>query len=265
MIPSAHRNEIFLFAGTSEGSEIARFLEEEKLPARVFVATEYGERMQREALDGGGSVQIVTGRLDRRALTALFTEEAPLLIVDATHPYATEISENLSAAAERCGVPLLRVLREASSETGDYTVASAGEAAALLKERFSSENILLTTGSKELPVFCAAELPKERLFVRILPDPIRRAEVLALGIQEDHIICRQGPFTESENLTLLRERSIGCLVTKEAGMRGGYEEKLSAAKRAGVSSVVIRRPKETGGISVETCKERIKKQWKERR
>ena len=125
-------------------------------------------------------------------------------------------------------------------------VRSAADAAAYL---FGTKgNILLTTGSKELGAY--AEIPRERMYVRVLPthDSIAACEVA--GIPHRNIIAMFGPFSQRMNEAMLEQYRISYLVTKEAGRNGGFEEKLQAAKRCGVKAIVIRRP-EDSGVTVE--------------
>ena len=95
-----------------------------------------------------------------------------------------------------------------------------------------------------------AEIPRERMYVRVLPthDSIAACEVA--GIPHRNIIAMFGPFSQRMNEAMLEQYHISYLVTKEAGRNGGFEEKLRAAKRCGVKAIVIRRP-EDYGVTVE--------------
>ena len=122
---------------------------------------------------------------------------------------------------------------------------SAKDAADILSGRpFGSDRILLTTGAKEAEAY--ADLDMSRLFIRILPSEESRRACLRAGFPEDHIVSAMGPFSEEENLRLMRQLQITLLVTKESGRAGGFPEKLAAARRLGVRVLVIRRPSETG-------------------
>ena len=123
---------------------------------------------------------------------------------------------------------------------------SAADAAEYLLE--TKGNILLTTGSKELRAY--AEIPRERLYVRVLPTRDSIAACEAADIPHRNIIAMFGPFSQRMNEAMLEQYHISYLVTKEAGRNGGFEEKLQAAKRCGVKAIVIRRP-EDSGVTVE--------------
>ena len=80
-----------MFAGTSEGRELAQFLAGQKIPASVCVATEYGE----EVLPDMPGIQVITGRMDQEQMEKLINRMRPLAVIDATHPYAEAVTENI--------------------------------------------------------------------------------------------------------------------------------------------------------------------------
>ena len=179
------------------------------------------------------------------------------LCVDATHPYAVAVTENIRRACSQAGVPCRRLLRGASETAGVTAVGSAAEAAALLAGR--EGNILLTTGSKELGAFSA--LPSERLYPRVLPNHESLSACEGAGIPHRNILAMQGPFSTELNEALIRQFHIAYLVTKDGGKAGGFEEKLRAAKNTGIELVLIRRPEETGESFEEiaaACEELMK-------
>ncbi|MCM1541031.1 MAG: precorrin-6Y C5,15-methyltransferase (decarboxylating) subunit CbiT, partial [Blautia sp.] len=115
-------------------------------------------------------------------------------------------------------------------------------------------NILLTTGSKELAIYCASGEVRRRLYVRVLPGMESLSLCMEQGICGKQIIAMQGPFSVEMNEAILRQYQISCLVTKESGVSGGYPEKLEAARKAGVQVFVIGRLREDEGCSfAEVC------------
>ena len=114
--------------------------------------------------------------------------------------------------------------------------------------------ILVTTGSKELAKF--AELPdyKNRVYARVLPLPGVIASCAELGFDAAHTIGMQGPFSMDMNVAMLQSFHAEWMVTKESGRNGGFEEKIEAAKKAGVRVVLIGRPKEEEGLSEDEVK-----------
>lgn len=242
-------NNVVLFAGTTEGRRIAEALRGTEISLLVSVATEYGETL----IHAADNIRVLHGRKDEAEIGSLLRTNGADLVIDATHPYAKEITKTLRAVCGRIGVPCLRVLRkETDTDTaGCVFVGDAGEAAAYLDG--TEGNVLLTTGSKELPAFAAVRNAKDRLYARILPIPeaVRAAE--ELGYAGAHLLCMQGPFGEEMNEAMLRHVNARFLVTKDTGEAGGFPEKIRAAVKCGAVPVVIRRPEEEDGMSAEEC------------
>lgn len=241
--------KILVFAGTFEGHALAQLFSERGWQNRAdfCVATDYG----RETLSDIKGLSVMEGRLDRQAMEQLLADDTYGLVIDATHPYARAVTENLQAACGAAGTEYIRLLREEVSldqVSGDeriVTAASAGEAAAYLKHM--EGRILLTTGSKDL--HCYRELA-DRIVARVLPshESLRLCE--EAGIPSKRVICMQGPFSREMNLATIRQYGCGWLVTKNTGKPGGFTDKL-ACLEAGCRILVIGRPAEEGGVSLK--------------
>ena len=238
--------EVLLFGGTVEGRELAEWLDARGCQVLVCVASDYGASL----LPSGGRVSCLRGPLSAEEKRALVASHNFCCIVDATHPYACHISQSVAQLSRDTGLDLLRIVRSEPVGEGPWEqVASAEEAAQLLAQ--SEGRVLLTTGSKELGSFVRA-LPDaaERLYVRILPTVEALEQARQLGIPASHIVAMQGPFSRELNEALLRQLDIRCLVSKQSGSAGGFEEKVQAAQACGVRLIVIERPHEKGGVSL---------------
>lgn len=230
--------EILIFAGTTEGRKLSECLSKADILHTVCVATEYGEIVLTE----NACAHVHRGRMDVEEMSAFISDGQFSAVVDATHPYAQVVTENIRAAMKGMDIPYIRLKRE-TDDSYDYDKIRSFEcnedcAEALLQ---INGNILLTTGSKELSVYCGYESLKDRLYVRVLPG----LESLSLcnenGIMGKHILALQGPFTVDMNEAMLRQYDISCLVTKKSGRAGGYIEKLEAAKRLDIPVYVVER------------------------
>ena len=196
------------------------------------------------------------GVLEEEGMLDLLKKEMPSMVLDATHPHAVLAGRQIQAACRRAGVRCLRVLRdpEAGGVGADRTegevffVHTPEEARDILAA--DDRPVLLATGSKELPVFLEAPHLRERIYARVLPDSRVLAECERQGLKGRQVIAMQGPFSEEMNCAMIRSVGAGWLVTKESGSRGGFWEKLSAAEKCGIPTVVIRRPEQEAGISV---------------
>lgn len=247
---------ILLFAGTTEGRQIAEFCAEHGIPVLACVATEYGEHLLPES----GQVEVHRGRMDENAMLAMMEKESFSVAVDATHPYAACVTENIKAACQKAGLSYVRLLRsesggawrEASSVVYRNTVQ---EAAAFLEG--TRGTVFLTTGSKELEAFASMEDFAERVYARILPIPTMIQKAMDLGLPGSHIIGMQGPFSREMNEAMFRQAGAVYLVTKESGRTGGFSEKMEAAVSLGMTAVVIGRPTHETGMSLEEAEKLV--------
>ncbi|MCM1091731.1 MAG: precorrin-6A reductase [Butyrivibrio sp.] len=252
---------ILIFAGTTEGRRLAELLARSGLPALVCVATEYGKEVMKP-LSG---VELRQGRMNAEEMLALMQSENFPVVVDATHPFATEVSANIRAAAGEAGTKYLRLQRATDARrqsregTGNKTLGveyfESNEACAEALMR-TDGNVLLTVGSKELAAYCSCEGLRERLIARVLPSGDSIAVCREQRLTGKQIIAMQGPFSEELNRALIREYHIACMVTKESGTTGGFEEKAAAARKEGCSLWVIGNPEKEKGLSFrEVCAE----------
>ena len=241
--------KLVIFSGTTEGREFSRAAAALGAAVTVCVATDLGAEEQGSA----PGVTVHAGRLDADEMAALLRDAA--LCVDATHPYATEATHNIRAAAGMAGVEYHRLLRRASElPAGSVVLPGAGEAAAYLADK--AGRILLTTGAKELPAFAA--LDPTRLYPRVLPTLAGITACEAAGVPHRNIIAMQGPFTLGLNVALMRQFEIDYLVTKDGGAQGGFAEKAEAAAQRGAQLIVLRRPDEQGETAetiLQRCRE----------
>ena len=239
--------KILLFGGTGEGRELAEWMLSQGLDATVCVATEYGETL----LPDGAQVHV--GRLDAGTMETLMAG-GYTLVIDATHPYAVEVTKNIRAAAQAAGLPCLRLLRQSDREDGCQKATDMAAAADLLEGL--PGKVLLTTGSKELDAFARPGL-RERCCPRVLPMADSLERCLALGFPPKNIICMQGPFTKEMNLATLRQFHVRTLVTKDTGGYGGFRAKADAAREAGCDLVVVERPQTEEGLTLEEVQRRL--------
>ena len=182
----------------------------------VCVATEYGEIVMREQTEstkamqtaGQPIVNLHCGRMDREQMQKFLHDEGYEIVVDATHPYARVVTENLRGAVDTlkslekdAHFPIyLRLERKIDGITeADDIVTNVqyfennADCAKALEN--TEGNILLTTGSKELAVYCASGRLKDRLHVRILPGRESLELCMEQGIKGRQILALQGPFS----------------------------------------------------------------------
>lgn len=264
MIPSKN---LLLFAGTTEGRRLSECLAAAGICHTICVATEYGEIV----LKPHPLVKIHQGRMNQEQIAAFIAKESKeaegfAAVIDATHPFAQDVTRNIKAALAESDIPYFRLKRnritrncgiQQEAET-NLIYFDTNESCAKALEQ-TEGNILLTTGSKELSKYCVSEQIKQRLYVRILPSVESLSLCMEQGVRGKQILAMQGPFTAEMNEAILQQYHISYLVTKESGVSGGYLEKLAAAKRAGAHVFVIHCPEEEEGSSFEEVCDKLEK------
>lgn len=242
--------KVIVFAGTTEGREIAEFLDHSKIPGYICVATEYGEQLLPES----PVLEISHQRLGPEEMKILFQEKNPDMVLDATHPYAVQVTDNIRNACEETGKKYIRILRKNQEikEEGDWIFADSVEEAVELLSH-TEGNILATTGSKEAVKYTKLENYQNRVFLRVLSLPQVALQCSEYGFQGKNLICMQGPFSKELNAAMIRQLNCRYLVTKMSGAAGGFQDKINAARECGCIPVVIGRPLKEEGISVTQC------------
>lgn len=276
--------KIWIFGGTTEGRLLAEYCSREKIEAWVSVASEYGEELlQEELMESGNAgnpdlnhntclakknlktvqassvIKVLRGRMDRYQMEEFIRNQGIHLVIDATHPHARLVSEEIQEACGRTGVRLERCLRaegEQNKARDWVEVDSIQEAVSFLSS--VSGVIFATTGSKELEALCQIPDYQKRVYARVLPTSNVLKKCEKLGITGSHLIAMQGPFSTEMNTLFLRQTKAEWLLTKDSGRAGGFQEKMEAARENGTRVVVIRRPEEDG-ISLEEAMEVLKK------
>ena len=264
---------ILIFGGTTEGRVLSKKLAEKKKAEdsiTVCVASDYGEKMMNNI-----PVNIHVGRLDKDQMIQFIEDGNYETIIDATHPFATEVTENIKSSCKECDRRYIRLKRDEEKVSGQESdnilycnscIDAAEKLEALTRDssdvgnssdagnklrmltRDSSDaeekrkNVLLTTGSKELQCFVDS-VDVKKLYVRVIPSDESINKALSSGISEDHIIAMMGPFSNIEHI---QKYEIKYLVTKESGSGSGFHNKISAASKEGVTVLVIRRPDDNG-------------------
>ncbi len=275
--------KVVIFGGTTEGRQLAGYLIQlnkqqkmQNIQVHVCVASEYGAQV----LPEDDALKVHVGRLEQADMQEFLQAVQADICVDATHPYAVLVTQNIYQACKVVGVPYVRVRRDMqeaqenadpamqeepvnadpdmqmsgthigdadgkryTDETSDSIYVGDIQAAVDYLKGVTG-NILITTGSKELHLYTQIPDYGTRCTARVLPTRSVVEACTELGFTGKHLICMQGPFDLEMNLATLRYADADFIVTKASGKNGGYDEKCEAALAAGVQLVVIGRPKE---------------------
>lgn len=241
-----------LFAGTTEGRILTEYILQLPVKLTVCTATEYGKQM----LPQHPNLTVFAGRMEQMEMADLFRKEIADAILDATHPYATLVTQNIQVAAKVCQIPYYRILRpEQEIEQEEHLVFCDSLDQAVQYLSHTAGNILSTIGSKELAKLCAIPHFSDRIYARILPQPEMVKKCYDLGFQGKHLICMQGPFSCELNTALLHQLKISYTLTKNTGDAGGFLEKVHSAQETQTTLVIIGRPiKDEAGYTLEEIK-----------
>ena len=231
--------KIFLIAGTEDGRKLAKFLSDKNFEVTASVVSEYGKKI----LEQYEKIKINDKKLNSVELEKILRDENFKILVDASHPYAENISQNAITACENSKIFYIRYERpEVEITYKKIFRAESYERAAEISASFG-KNIFLTTGSRNLKKFVECEAVKNcNITARILPT----AEVLSeceKFLSPKNIIAIQGKFSTELNVELFKHAQAEVVVTKNSGEIGGADTKIAAAEILNLPIVIIDRPK----------------------
>lgn len=231
---------ILFLAGTSDARELAIEMKASGFELLTTVVTESAAKSLREL-----ELPVRVGRLSAEEMVTLIQEFNMKAVVDASHPFAEEASQNALRAATNAGVPYFRYEREVQQFQHEHLtiVNDYEEAAELAAEKRGV--IMLTTGSKTLQIFTEKLIGLEntRLIARMLPRLDNMEKCQQLGVEQKNIVAIQGPFSKDLNKSLYDQFGVTLMITKESGKVGSVDEKLEAALENGIETIMIARPK----------------------
>lgn len=223
---------VVILGGTAEARRLADALVI-KYADSVRVITSLAGRTTNPKLPKGEVRNGGFGGAD--GLAAYLNDIQANLLIDATHPYAAQITAHAAKAAMAAGVPRLLLDRPAwVAEDGDRWVHVKSIDDAVREISRKSDACLITTGINDLAAF--APIITTKLFVRLIEKP---ATPLALADAE--IVIGTPPYRKDDELALMRLLGIDLMVTKNAGGAATYA-KIEAARALGIDVIMIDRP-----------------------
>lgn len=232
---------ILILGGTGEARNLAGELDK----SDVRVVSSLAGRVARPRLPVG-EVR-VGGFGGSDGLAAYLRENDVKAVVDATHPFAERIGANAAKAAERTGIPLLRLARP-GWEPGENDVwhwaDDLEEAAKMLPGL--GKRVFLTSGRQGLPAF--AHLDDLWFLIRCVDPPEPPLP------RHHELILARGPYEVAAERELLEK--VDVLVTKDSG-GPQTEAKLTAARELGKPVLVIRRPPRPRTETAETVADAV--------
>ena len=246
---------VWLFAGTAEGPPLAQALLARGWQVRVSVVTAAATRAYRPR--PGLALQVGACSSDA-ALEQQLRHLAPRWVVDATHPFAQEITARLERLCGELDQPLLRLDRR-------EPVASQPAEQLQLLESFKTlsglalagENLLLAIGARQLREAMAAT-PHCQHFARVLEQPGSLQAARAAGLPDHHIACLRPDASGEGRLeeALCRRWQIDRVLCRQGG---GRSELLwrKVCLRLQRPLLLLRRPTDATGLPLEALLEKL--------
>lgn len=230
---------ILVLAGTQDGRELTDKLAHLGLRVMVSVVSDYGRQLAES-----GSVIVNACPLTLEGFIELIRCQGIDLVLDASHPYAVNVSHNAMAACEAAGIKYLRYERPAVSFPAYQRLHIAGDCQSAAKAAADLGRVIfLTTGSRQLKAFkTEPALRDHRLIARVLPEPAVLTECIQLGFTPRDIVALQGPFSHELNVALFKAYGAEVIITKNSGKIGGSDTKFTAAVELNLPLVVVDRP-----------------------
>lgn len=239
-----------VIGGTSESVDAVGYLMSKKAEVIVSAATEMGA-----ALYDGFDVRLWVGYLNREEFIRKMSWAGVTHVLDASHPYAVEVTRTVKAACRELGLEYFRytrrdILSDVAAEQADqgqmpqiYPAEDGLEAVQILNRL--PGNAALLTGVKTLSVYRdGVEDFQKRCYARVLDNEASKIRCREIFQEECHWTAQMPPFDVEANRRFLRQSGAKLMVTKDSGAAGGLPEKLEAARLEGVSVILIRRPEE---------------------
>lgn len=235
---------ILLIGGTKDASNITKHIKE-KYDSYILTTTttEYGSKL---AIESGSDDTIAKPLLKDEFITLIENNEFNLLI-DATHPYASHITQTTVSLSKLFSIDYIRFERPPSNldnvdTSRVHEVISLDEAGQLIASDFTSGNVLHLAGANTMePIL--KYVPVNRFYARILKVPKSVEKCKMLNLPEEHIIPMKGTSSLEENLKIIEETQASVMITKESGDIGGVTNKINAANLKDIGVIMLKRPK----------------------
>jgi precorrin-6A/cobalt-precorrin-6A reductase len=232
---------LWLIGGTTESAELAAAIARAHLPCTITVTTEAARSLYPPV----PGLRVIVGRLELEKLEHFFQEQNIVAILDASHPYAVEVSHAAIATASQQQIPYLRYERPAvkaiSSRDSSPVIQLDSFEQLLAADYLQDQRVLLTIGYKPLVNFQPWQ-NRSTLFARILPSVTALTAAAKAGFTSDRLLAMRPPVPVELEKALWRYWNISMVVTKASGTPGGEDIKRDVAAELGISLIVITRP-----------------------
>ena len=238
--------KIWLIGGTSESATLVKAIAPLQIPCIITVTTETAKSLYPPE---SNILKIWVGKLDPKQISDFLEEHKIQVILDASHPFAVEISKLAIATSQQYNIPYLRFERPVVEQNSLFKTFEFNSNLIFLNnletllsgDYLTGKRVLLTLGYRTLPQFQPWQNQTE-LFARILPSPVALETALNSGFTPDRIIAIRPPISEALETALWQQWNISLVVTKSSGTAGGEDIKIKVAQNLGIPLIILERP-----------------------
>lgn len=234
-------HKIWLIGGTSDSVEIANILTLNSIEFLVSVTTQTAQALYSK------NNQIVIGCMNQKKMQSFCKQEKIIAIVDASHPYAVEVSKTAIVTSSQLNIPYLRYERK------EYQTSNLQDANSLITEldNFKTllagdyllgQRVLLAIGCKALHQFESWQ-EQATLYGRVLPKIESLEIALNAGFTSDRLIAIRPPLNLALEKALWQQWKVSLVITKASGKAGGEHIKRQVAAELNIPLIIITRPK----------------------
>lgn len=235
---------VWLIGGTSESSQLAQALSAQNVPYVVTITTAKAQTLY------SPTTQVVVGKLTLKAMPGFIRERQIGCILDASHPFACDISRQAMLVAASLKKAYLRYERPTLQAAQNQALAAQNHSsvmvvesieAILASEMLRNQRVFFALGYRNLLRFSHLH-PTAKLFARILPSATALAGATAAGFTAEQIIALRPPISLALEKALWQQWNISVVVAKASGQPSGEAIKRQAAAALGIQLVLLGRP-----------------------
>ena len=227
---------IWLIGGTSDSATISEMLTAASIPFIVTVTTPDARALYPSI------ARVVVGCMNESKMQAFCQQHQIAAVIDASHPYAVEVSTGAIAITTKLTLPYLRYERGSCHTEKTKLITELNSFDTLLTGNYlTGQRALLTVGCKALPLFHSWQ-NRTTLFARVLPKISSLETALNAGFTSDRLIAIRPPISMATETALGQQWKISLVITKASGKAGGEAIKRQVATTLEIPLIVIARP-----------------------
>ena len=227
---------IWVIGGTGDSAKVAKAISAVITDYVITVTTPEAIKLY------DSKCRVSVGKMNQVLMQQFCRQHHVKGIIDASHPFAVEVSQNAIAVAKSLNLPYLRFERATvAAEQSDLALKLNSFDDLVEGEYLLNQRVLLAVGCKALPLFKDWH-SKATLFARILPKLDSLQIALDSGFTSDRIIALRPPFSAALEQALWQKWRISLVVTKASGTPSGQDIKQQVAQQLNIPLITIARP-----------------------